>query len=160
MASAGFNLNSEYSLGFRLFFDYSRSFTKDWYWSVSYETTRHIGTGLVGLPRGVELLELSHNILSGNIYHKVYFLRNETHLQVGGGAGLVHAYWNQSNRFAPAFNLSAGLHFQVGRNFWITTSAVPVLLPSNRLTYAPLRTDQPSDFVSGTIFNIGFQARL
>ncbi len=159
MASFGLNLNSYHSLGARLYFDYSKEFSEKWLWGVSYELSRHINSSFTA-PEYAPTLHVSQNILSGNIYRELHLPNSRVHWRIGAGLGLVHAYWDESDRFAPAINISLGMHFQVSRNVWITTSAFPYFLATNRITYAPVRIEGYKDLVSGSVLNIGFQARL
>jgi hypothetical protein len=82
------------------------------------------------------------------------------HWRFGAGLGLMHAYWNQNDRVGLAVNLSAGLHFRLSPNAWLTTSAFPLLLPSNRMSYSYIQIDGFSNFFSGSLLNLGFQVRL
>ncbi len=159
MASVGMNLNSYHSLGARLYFDYSKDFAKNWLWGVSFELSRHMNSSFTA-PEYAPTLHVGHNILSGNIFRKLNLPNSRVYWRIGAGLGLVHAYWDESDRFGPAVNISAGMHIPVSRNVWITTSALPYLLATNRLTYSPLRIDGFKDFISGSILNLGFQARL
>ncbi len=160
MASIGLNVSSYYSLGVRLYFDYSRDITRYWQWGISYETTRHATTSVSGLPRDAQPLELNHTIICGNIYRKVNTPIKGVHWRFGAGAGLIHAFWDESDQFGLALNLSAGLHIKLSRNVWLTTSVFPLLLPSNRIPYAFIRMPGQSHILSGSFFNIGFQARF
>ncbi|HKL02683.1 MAG TPA: hypothetical protein VJ911_03370 [Cryomorphaceae bacterium] len=157
-ASFGFNYNNYHSLGARIYFDYSKEFLKNWQWSISYEQTHHVGE--FAAPEESESLHVSHSILSGNIYRKVPLWKDKIFWRLGVGAGLIHAFWDRSNRFGPSVNISAGLHIKVFPNVWITTSAIPFLFPTNRFTYAPLRITGFNDFKSGSVFNFGFQFRV
>lgn len=160
MVGSGLNINSYHSLGTRIFFDYSKHFSTHWLWSVSFEHARSFNKGFTA-QQDAPSMEVSHNILSGNIYRKVYWsAKNTTHWQFGAGLGLAHAFWNQNDRIGLAVNFSAGLHIKVAPRMWITTSAVPFLLPTNRITYSHLRIDGFPDFISGSFLNLGFQARL
>jgi hypothetical protein len=159
MASAGLNVSSYYSLGVRLYFDYSRDLTRYWQWGVSYETTRHATTSAAGVPEDAQLLDLNHHMLSGNIFLKLNSGK-PVHWRFGAGAGLIHAFWDSSDQFGLALNVSAGMHIRLSRNVWLTTSILPLLLPSNRITYAFIDMPNRKNMLSGSFLNIGFQARL
>lgn len=159
MVSTGLNYNSYHSVGARLFFDYSKEFAHKWYWAVSFEHTRHFIDGWAA-PEDALSLNVSHNILSSNIYRHLSWYGDKLFLRAGVGAGIAHAFWNDRDRIAPAFNASLGMHIKIKDGWWITTSAIPFLVPTNRITYAPLRMEGYKAFRAGSVFNIGFQRRL
>jgi hypothetical protein len=159
MSSFGANVSSYYSLGVRLYFDYSRDLSKFWQWGVSYETTRHATTSAAGVPEDATLLELNHHMLSGNVFVKLNSGK-PVHWRFGAGAGLIHAFWETSNRFGIAMNISAGMHIRLSQKVWLTTSVLPVLIPSNRITYALIDMPGRNHLLSGSFLNLGFQVKL
>jgi len=153
---SGFILDSYASVGIRYYFEYQKEIKSNWNYGISLENSHH----LMKLPDIKDALPTNLNILSFNGYYKINLIKDKVFWNAGAGIGVVHVFFNDTNKLGYALNASLTLNILLTKRLALETSPLFILLPTSRAYYSTMNMQNYNDFFALSFLSIGIKTRL
>ncbi len=158
---SGLHFDSYNSLGARIYTEFQRNLNARTSYGIFVEHTRYLSRYMTDYYPGIYS---DWHIVGYQRHFHVKLWKNILFWQLGVGGGLSHLSWTNNghyDEFGINLTFHATLNIKLGKNVYLETTPVPILVPFSRfyIHYMP-RLNNLRPVYSGTFHAVGLKIKI